>query len=392
MNLSAEVKTKAERKINSVFRAAISGEELFPWSVPLNRDALKDDLALWRTELEALRAIDKSNTGKPGPVIHNKSVNSRKFGSQVFPDKIVFETRDDLLGFLGKKREFERLTNLIQKTRDKFPKMETWLVRPSSPTRMLDNELIWDGILEVCRYLVTRDEFDVYPRMFPISVHSKFIEENKGLLAEILEIILPDERKNLSAVTFEERFRIKTDAQRMTFRIPDEVLRATLGIPFSELTVSTKELSDLLQRSEASMQFVVIENKTNYLSFPNIPGTIVIFGSGFMVGSLERHRFLERGLLYYWGDIDAHGLEILSLMREQFSHTEAFLMSEDLLEKYWMGNKGKPSSRTSDPTALRPAELKLYRLIKGGEKRLEQEKIPTNLIFEAVQQLVPRAP
>src|SRR5262245_60181286 len=111
MNLSAEVKTKAERKINSVFRAAISGEELFPWSVPLNRDALKDDLALWRTELEALRAIDKSNTGKPGPVIHNKSVNSRKFGSQVFPDKIVFETRDDLLGFLGKKREFERLTN-----------------------------------------------------------------------------------------------------------------------------------------------------------------------------------------------------------------------------------------------------------------------------------------
>jgi hypothetical protein len=74
-------------------------------------------------------------------------------------------------------------------------------------------------------------------------------------------------------------------------------------------------------------------------------------------------------------------------MREQFPHTETFLMSEDILSNHWKGSKGKPSSRINDPTALSSAELKLYRLIKNGEKRLEQEKIPSKVIFEAIQQL-----
>ncbi len=114
---------------------------------------------------------------------------------------------------------------------------------------------------------------------------------------------------------------------------------------------------------------------------------MIIFGSGFLVGSLDRHRFLDRGRVVYWGDIDAHGLEILSLMREQFPHTEMFLMSEKILNTHWTGTNGKPSERINDPTALSPAELKLYHLIKNGEKRLEQEKIPANVISDGIEQL-----
>ena len=91
--------------------------------------------------------------------------------------------------------------------------------------------------------------------------------------------------------------------------------------------------------------------------------------------------------MIYWGDIDAHGLEILSLVREQFPHTETLLMSEGVLASYWAGTKGKPSERNEDPTSLSPAELKLYRLIKNGEKRLEQEKIPSTALSEALKQL-----
>ncbi|HND84842.1 MAG TPA: DUF2220 family protein, partial [Pseudobdellovibrionaceae bacterium] len=264
--------------------------------------------------------------------------------------------------------------------------------KSSAPTRMLENESIWEGILEVCRYFLTRLDFDLLPRLFPISAHSKFIEENKSLLSEVLSAILPENRKNLEGVTFEERFLIKTDVQRIAFRIPDEALRTALGIPFSELEAPTKEVSALIEESGEAVQFIVIENKATYLAFPSLPKTVIIFGSGFLVGALERHRFLDRGRVLYWGDIDAHGLEVLSLMREQFPHTETFLMSEEILNTHWAGTKGKPSERINDPTALSPTELKLYKLIKNGEKRLEQEKIPAKVISEGIEQLNPTEP
>jgi hypothetical protein len=387
VTLRDQIKSKAERKLLAFFRAAICGENLFPWVVPLNRSKLKGDLMLWREEADLLRGIDKSNTGVPGPIIQNKLVNTRRFGAQTFPEKVVFESQQDLLEFLGKKREFGRLMKLVEKSRAELPDIEPWLRMPSSPLRILENELQWPGILEVCRYFLTRDDFDLYPRLFPLSVHSKFIEENRSLLSDILSVILPEERKNLNAKTFEERFLIRTDIQRIAFRIPDKALRAVLGVPFSELEVPTKELSTLIEGFQEPIQFFIVENKSSYLTFPDIPGTIVIFGSGFLVGSLERHRFLDRGRVIYWGDIDSHGLEILSLMREQFPHTEALLMSEAILNQYWAGAKGKPSSRVNDPTALSPVELKLYRLIKRGEKRVEQEKISSNVLFEAIQEL-----
>lgn len=386
MTLSDQIRSKAEKKLISVYRAAISGESLFPWTVPLNRSEMKNDLILWREEAEALRKIDKNHAGAMGPLVQYKLVNTRKFGNQSFPDRVIFESQEDLLEYLGKTREFVRLKKLIEQSRA-IPELESWLTKPSAPIKMLANESIWDGILEVSRYFLTRVDFDLYPRLFPLTVHSKFLEENRTLLSEILTVILPDDRRNMSGTSFEERFLIKTGAQKINLRIPDEALRSKLGIPFSELEAPTKEVSAVIEASQGPLQFVIIENKANYLTFPSIPGTVIIFGSGFLVGSLERYRFLDRGRVIYWGDIDAHGLEILSLVREQFPHTETLLMSEGVLASYWAGTKGKPSERNEDPTSLSPAELKLYRLIKNGEKRLEQEKIPSTALSEALKQL-----
>lgn len=387
MRLREQVIEKAERKLSSAYRAAISGENIFPWAVPLNRGDLKEDLILWRNEIEGLRQIDKSITGKPGPVIHNKIVNTRKFGEQSFPEKVIFESDLDLIGFLGKKSQYDRLLSLVRKSRHIVPEIEPWLVRPSSSTRILENATQWDGLLEVCRYFLTRNDFELYPRLFPLSVHSKFLEENRGLLADILSLILPEDRKNMLATTFEERFFIKTVNSKISFRVPDKAMRASLGIPFSELEVPTKELSDLIQGYNGTIQFLIIENKTSYLTFPDVVNTMIIFGSGFLVGALGNYRFLEKGRVFYWGDIDAHGLEILSLVREQALHTETFLMSEEILNSYWAGSEGKPSIKSEDPIALSPPELKLYRLLKNGKKRLEQEKLPASLITEEIKLL-----
>lgn len=385
MSLKDQVRKKAERKLLSLYRSAISGDNIFPWSVPLNRSALKEDLIVWRNEAESLRKIDKNHSGKPGPVIQTKLVKTRKFGEQIFPEKIVFESAADLLGFLGKKNEFNQLMELVEMSRLSLPQIESWLLGSSSPLRILENKNHWPGILDVCGYFYTRTDFDLYPRLFPLSVHSKFLEENRGVLADILSCVLPENKKNPAGLTFEEKFLIKTMPQKLAVRIPDQDLRNALGIPFSELEVATKELSRIIEAFKGTIHFIIIENKSSYLSFPDVPNGVLIFGSGFLVGALETQNFLHKGRVLYWGDIDAHGFEILSLMREQIPHTETFLMSEEILNQFWSGTVGKPSVKSEDPKALSHAELKLYRHLKNGEKRLEQERLPLHLILEGLK-------
>jgi hypothetical protein len=51
----------------------------------------------------------------------------------------------------------------------------------------------WADILRVCRYFQLHPRPNLYLRELPIKVHTKFIEEHKGILRELLEIVLPED-------------------------------------------------------------------------------------------------------------------------------------------------------------------------------------------------------
>ena len=53
----------------------------------------------------------------------------------------------------------------------------------------------------------------------------------------------------------------------------------------------------------------VTENEINGLAFPPCPGSIVIFGLGYGLDRLADIAWLERTQVWYWGDIDTHGLQ-----------------------------------------------------------------------------------
>ncbi|MCD9016043.1 Wadjet anti-phage system protein JetD domain-containing protein [Parachryseolinea silvisoli] len=51
---------------------------------------------------------------------------------------------------------------------------------------------------------------------------------------------------------------------------------------------------------------------------PQIRDTIVIFGGGYALYDLKQIFWLKDITLYYWGDIDVQGFEILSVLRVCF--------------------------------------------------------------------------
>ena len=62
----------------------------------------------------------------------------------------------------------------------------------------------------------------------------------------------------------------------------------------------------------------IVENEINFLAFPRVEDSLLIFGSGYGVGRLKALKWLHECELYYWGDIDVHGLAILDSVRGNF--------------------------------------------------------------------------
>ena len=122
----------------------------------------------------------------------------------------------------------------------------------------------------------------------------------------------------------------------------------------------------------------VVENKTTLytaLTLPKMKQTLVLFGKGFGVSDLQNIEWLNEVELFYWGDIDAQGFEILSQFRGYFHHTKSILMDVVTFDKFFDNEVGTISKLCSSMN-LTEEEQKLYERVKTNQWRLEQEKIP----------------
>jgi len=136
-----------------------------------------------------------------------------------------------------------------------------------------------------------------------------------------------------------------------------------------------------------------MENKTNYsnvlnfLSLPLIHHTIAIFGSGFRVWLLKRAAWLSSINIYYWGDIDVQGFQILSQLRGYHPTVRAIMMDFDTLnhfKNYW--DVGTESTIVALEN-LTEEEKELYLYLQQNNLRLEQEKISHDFVLSSFAKL-----
>ncbi|WP_375581503.1 DUF2220 domain-containing protein [Marivirga tractuosa] len=75
----------------------------------------------------------------------------------------------------------------------------------------------------------------------------------------------------------------------------------------------------------------IIENNMNYLTFPDIPNSIAVWGRGFAIGSLKNINWLDEMDLYYWGDLGAQDFQMVSQIRKYYGQVKSFLMDSQFL-------------------------------------------------------------
>lgn len=123
----------------------------------------------------------------------------------------------------------------------------------------------------------------------------------------------------------------------------------------------------------------ITENKVNFLAFPKMNNSLIIFGKGYGFKDWKNWQSLNKLPLYYWGDIDADGFKILNQFKKQFPQTNAILMDQKTLlehKVFWVKDQDKPLEKLN---YLNQLEQDMYQAIITNKwqknLRLEQERI-----------------
>ncbi|MBW2637689.1 MAG: hypothetical protein JRC86_09250, partial [Deltaproteobacteria bacterium] len=391
-----EIQKKALVYWNSrrFLKAALTGESLFPLTIPFRKiSAAKalEDFGAVRQWIENLQEKSRERMGY-GYTLTFARVNHRKLGAQSFPEKILFEMPSDYLRFIGKEADFQAFCYLTETITQRHPSLGPWLSVKCG--RVLEFRDQWPGLLSVVDFFLANPRPDRYLRELEIpGVDTKFVEKNKGILRELLDELLPDEAVDSSVTTlsgqgFQRRYGLRYDEQLIRFRLLDPSLCSGFGA--TDISVPVSEF----KRLQIPCRTVFItENKTNGLSFPQASASIVIFGLGNGVQSLQSASWLKEKEIFYWGDIDTCGFHILSLLRGAFPRMESMLMDRETLfasRDLWVKEQAEERYIAELPH-LTEAECMLYRELRdnliGENIRLEQERIPYSRLKAAISNL-----
>ncbi|MCZ7420700.1 MULTISPECIES: Wadjet anti-phage system protein JetD domain-containing protein [unclassified Micromonospora] len=380
----ADLVAKLRRRWNSgELLTAYARQRWEPIVVPLraptavelgeNFGAAQDWLAAWQ-------AVDPTLVR-----LEWKRVGGRLVGSNEVPHRAVIDSADRMWSLLRVKRQVETFLRLVEATRSSVPGLVEWMI--AEPMKVLDHEPSWPRLVDVVRWIDRHPSSERYVRQIDVpGVDTKFIEQHRGVLAQLLDRQLAPERVDPAQPPgrFAERYRFRTKPAYVRLRALTRPAPAALG-PFSELTVRVDELAAC---PPDVARVLVVENETTYLALPPVPDTIAVFGGGYAVRALAPLAWLHDRKLTYWGDIDTHGFAILDRLRQVFPHTASTLMDADTLLRH-RAHWGREATPVAVELArLTPDESQVYRDLVADRYapalRLEQERIR----FSVVEQVL----
>ena len=274
------------------------------------------------------------------------------------------------------------------------PLLLTWLSR--RPLQALDLADRWERLLAVVAWLQAHPRPGIYPRQVDVpGVDSKFIEAHRGVLTELLDLALPPEAVDTGATgvaQFARRFGFLDKPARIRFRLLDPALpgvQAWAGLR-PDIALDAASFAALAWPVE---RVFVTENETNFLSFPAVAGSIVVFGAGYGWEALARAAWLGRCQLLYWGDIDTHGFAILDQLRGSFPGAASLLMDRETLLAHRPHWGEEPEPARHDLTRLMPEEAAVYDELRFDRHqprlRLEQERVGFGWLCDRLARIRP---
>ena len=208
----------------------------------------------------------------------------------------------------------------------------------------------------------------LFIRELPVEgVDTKWFEKHRGLLEKLLRARFKD--LNWEHKSLEELWELKAPESLVRVRGLEQFVPA-IGKP-SYLALPSSVLNGIEPRS-----VVIFENLQTALSVRLFPGTLILMGMGMATEILDEIEWMKSVPIYYFGDLDVHGLAILGRVRSHFPQVQSILMNEQTLQHWGHLAIRDPNLKAPEPICLTEPEQKLFEVLREKRLRLEQERIP----------------
>lgn len=386
-------KVAASWRSGRIARAALGViDDLFPLEINLGSAGRKAFDAAPQKVIEHAQALKKAAERREGGfLIKWQTTRPSGWQSQTVPRYAVFTTAEMVVAFLGvaERTHLRQLLSVAEMTTSQAPELLP-LVQ-SKPFIAIKHAAKWGRLLDVVRYFRDHPRPGVATREIAVpGIDTKFIENNKKILDVMLSWVMPEEAVDRSASGvigggFEQRHGLIISDPLIRFRLLDPGQDKPFGI--GDFSVPSRDF----HAAEIPCDVVIVcENKRTFETFPAVARGIVVWGQGRAVALLGAAEWLRGRRVIYWGDIDTHGLSILSHLRSHFPHAESMLMDLETLMAHrnlWAVELDSERCLTVQ-THLTHPEAHLLCLLIGNELgvnvRFEQEWMKPALLQQAL--------
>lgn len=301
-------------------------------------------------------------------------------GTQCVPVRCVLTGADAIAVFAGAAtgRDWAVLRDRAARLRSLFADAVTnalaAAIRTHGRAIRLLSEADFTTLLQVVAWLVAHPYSGWRIRQLPVrGIDTKWLGRNRSLVEGLH-----------AAVSGRISLGLLESPVLVRVRFLDPLLRPG-GLV--DLTAPIEQLAAL---PIAPSTVFVFENLETVLAMPELPGAVVVHGSGYAVGRLRLIPWVATGRIVYWGDLDSDGVAILHALRVSCSDVTSVLMDEPTLLAYrdlWVAEPTPAGGSYPNLTADEAAAL--GRIRSEGNVRLEQERIPWQVALETLTASLP---
>lgn len=235
------------------------------------------------------------------------------------------------------------------------------------------SDIDFDLLCRAADWFADHDATGLTPRQVPIAgLHAKWLNTRRGLVRDLADV---------------QDLRLAPDhPPRIHFTYLDPDHRSAGGRVHDCATVG-----DRVELPYPPQIVIISENKDTALHFPDLAGAVSVEGVGRGGSTAAAFDWITQApRIFYWGDMDADGLEILDGFRAAGVPAASILMDPAAYEAWErfgtdVDQHGRPlASRPARPVLhLTDAERALYeRLVSPSwprHRRIEQERIPLSV-------------
>lgn len=376
-----QVKDWLVRRYNNQHRAWLEGGGEWPLTVALGVPSEADVAA----DLAGVRAWVESWGAWTGPgSLETQDKQWARLGSQTLPAAVALAGPEQVSSWCGQERRWRRAKARYDALLARWEQLKG---RPGL-ARHFDvladySDADFDRLLAALGWFLAFPASGLYIRQLPIAgVDTKWVEKRTGLITELLSLL----RGAVGPTDFYEA----TGLLRLPHRIRLRVLCPELRREVGGLRDFEAPVGDLVTLSLRPRAVLVVENHESGVALPDFPGVVAFVGLGNSVSALSGLPWLAGVPAVYWGDIDTHGLAILSRARRALPGLRSVLMDDATLQAFKDLAVQEPAQHVEAELAeLKEGERAVFLGLRAGswgtKLRLEQERIPWAHAVQAVR-------